>query len=83
MKEVKTAPLPASFMVGSMLGIVVVGFGVVPYTDTYPGLLPWVTVFLLVFIIGFIASVISMTKAEPLPHHMEELSIHEESETDE
>jgi len=61
-----------------MLGILLVGFGVIPHTDMYPGLLPWVTVVLVLCIIGFVASLISMTRSEPLPHHMEELAIHEE-----
>lgn len=81
-KQFKHAPLSASMTIAGIIGMLVSGFGLFPYTDTVPGLLPWAFTAFMASLVVFLASMITMAKSEPLPHHMERLAVHEESEED-
>ncbi len=65
------APLSAGFMLTSILGFFISIWLIMDLSVT------WGFTFTLFFVIMFIASLISMTKAEPVPEHMDTLAIHE------
>lgn len=65
------APLSAGFMLTSILGFMISIWLVMDLSKT------WGFTFTFFFIIMFLASLISMTKAEPIPDHMNQLAIHE------
>jgi hypothetical protein len=67
---IKYAPLSSGFMVVSIIGFLVSVWMVSDWSASLGFTLA------LFFVIMFIASVVSMTKAEPIPEHMEELAIH-------
>jgi hypothetical protein len=67
----KWAPLSAGFMLTSILGFLVSIWFISDLSLT------WGFTLSLFFIIMFFASFISMTKAEPIPEHMDHLAIHE------
>ncbi|MGV8168536.1 MAG: MFS transporter [Candidatus Nanoarchaeia archaeon] len=64
------APLSSGFMVTSIIGFLVSIWLIMDWSQS------WGFTFALFFAMMFIASMISMTKAEPIPEHMEELAIH-------
>ncbi len=64
------APLSAGFMLTSILGFFISIWFIMDLSAT------WGFTFTLFFIIMFLASLISMTKAEPRPDHMDTLAIH-------
>lgn len=66
----KVAPLTSSFMLVSMFGFIISAFFV-----THPIYKTWAWAFLIVFVIMFISSMISMSKT-PIGH-IETLAIHE------
>ena len=66
----KVAPLTSSFMLVSMFGFIISAFFV-----THPIYRTWAWAFLIVFVIMFISSMISMSKT-PIGN-IETLSIHE------
>ena len=68
------SPLSSGFMAVSIIGFFLSIWLIDWNTD--PGL-AWGFTLTLFFALMFIASIISMTKAEPIPEHMEELAIHE------
>jgi len=57
------APLPASFMLIAILGFLISAFWVFPMSYN------WGLAFLIFFTLMFIAAVISMTRAPPLPKY--------------
>lgn len=63
------APLSSGFMLISIIGFLVSVFMVMGWSES------WGFTFALVFTLMFIASFVSMTKAEPIPEHMEKLQI--------
>lgn len=65
------APLSAGFMLTSILGFFISIWLVMDLSAT------WGFTFAFFFVIMFVASLISMTKAEPVPEHMDTLAIHE------
>ena len=65
------APLSAGFMLTSILGFIISIWLIMDFSTT------WGFTFTFFFIIMFFASMISMTKAEPIPEHMDQLAIHE------
>ena len=65
------APLSAGFMLTSMLGFLISIWLVMDMSTT------WGFTFAFFFVIMFFASLISMTKAEPIPEHMNQLAIHD------
>lgn len=73
MKKIKDewAPLSAGFMLTSILGFFVSLWLVMDLSVT------WGFTMVLFFVIMFFSSMISMTKAEPIPEHMVHLAIHE------
>ena len=73
MKKIKDewAPLSAGFMLTSILGFFISIWLIMDLSPT------WGFTFIFFFIIMFISSIISMTKAEPIPEHMNQLAIHE------
>lgn len=73
MKE-SWVPLSSGFMATSIIGFFVALWA---FDWSTNGGLTWGFTFMLFFLIMFFASIISMTKAEPIPEHMEELAIHE------
>lgn len=72
MKKVKDewAPLSAGFMLTSILGFMISIWFVMDLSKT------WGFTFTFFFIIMFLASLISMTKANPRTDHLDQLSIH-------
>lgn len=66
----KYAPLSSSFMVTSIIGFIVSVFMIMDWSQE------WGFTFVLFFTMMFIASVVSMTKAEPIKEHMDELAVH-------
>jgi len=68
----KVAPLHSNFMLMSMFGFIVSAY----FLDD-PVFKSWAWAFLIVFIIMFISSMISMAKAPIEPAHMNRLAIHE------
>ncbi|MFA6073314.1 MAG: hypothetical protein WC758_04335 [Candidatus Woesearchaeota archaeon] len=64
------APLSSGFMVTSIIGFLVSIWMIMDWSPT------WGFTLTLFFAMMFIASMISMTKAEPIPEHMEALAIH-------
>lgn len=70
------------FTIAGIIGMIVSGFGLFPYADVYPALGSWAFVAFMVSLLLFLSSMISMARSEPLPHHMDELAVHEEPETD-
>lgn len=81
-QQLKHAPLSASFTIAGIIGMIVSGFGLFPYADVYPALASWAFVIFMASLLVFLASMVSMAQSEPLPHHMEELAVHEEKEED-
>jgi hypothetical protein len=77
-KQVKHAPLSSMFTLLGMIGMIVSGFGLFPYVAVYPALVSWAFTAFMVSLVMFLASLVSMAQSEPLPHHMEELAVHEE-----
>ena len=65
------APLSAGFMMTSIIGLLISLLFIMSLSTT------WGFTFTLFFIIMFLSSLISMTKAEPIPEHMDHLAIHE------
>jgi len=65
------APLSAGFMLTSILGFFISIWLIMDLSAT------WGFTMTLFFVIMFISSMISMTKAEPIPEHMQHLAIHE------
>ncbi len=65
------APLSAGFMITSILGFLISIMFIMDLSST------WGFTFTFMFLIMFFASIISMTKAEPIPDHMNHLAIHE------
>ena len=72
-KKVKDewAPLSAGFMLTSIIGFLVSIWLIMDLSAT------WGFTFAFFFVLMFIASFISMSKAEPVPEHMIHLAIHE------
>ncbi|MGV8162077.1 MAG: hypothetical protein ACP5N2_01945 [Candidatus Nanoarchaeia archaeon] len=64
------APLSSGFMVTSIIGFLVSIWLIMDWS------IAWGFTFSLFFAMMFIASLVTMTKAEPIPEHMEALSIH-------
>jgi len=73
LKKIKDswAPLSASFMLTSILGFLISVWFISDLSRT------WGFTLTFFFVIMFLASIISMTKAEPIPEHMDHLAIHE------
>jgi hypothetical protein len=71
MSAIRYAPLSAGFMAVSILGFFVSIWLVMGWSER------WGFTLATFFVIMFLASVISMTKSEPIPSHMDELAIHE------
>jgi MFS family permease len=73
LKKIKDewAPLSAGFMLTSILGFFVSLWLIMDLSPT------WGFTMVFFFVIMFIASMISMTKAEAIPEHMDHLAIHE------
>jgi hypothetical protein len=69
--EFKAAPLPHEWMIISIIGFFVSLLQVYPYVDE-----KWGAAFMLLFILMFIASIISMTAATTDPDHIDALSSH-------
>jgi MFS family permease len=67
----KYAPLSSGFMLISILGFLVSVWLVMDWSQS------WGFTFAVFFGIMFISAFVSMTKAEPIPEHMETLAIHE------
>jgi hypothetical protein len=67
---VKYAPLSSGFMAVSIIGFLVSIWMVMDWSQQ------WGFAFALVFVMMFISSMVSMTKAEPIPEHMEALAAH-------
>lgn len=67
---IKFAPLSSGFMAISLIGFLVSIWMVMDWSES------WGFTLCLFFVIMFIASFVSMTKAQPIPEHMEELAIH-------
>jgi hypothetical protein len=67
---IKYAPLSSGFMIVSIIGFLLSIWMVMDWSES------WGFTFVLFFVMMFIASIVSMTKAEPIPEHMEELAIH-------
>jgi hypothetical protein len=67
----KTAPLPSSFMLISMFGFILTAFFL-----NDPLLKDWAWSFMIVFIVMFISSIISISNTPLEPSHLEELAIH-------
>lgn len=68
------APVSSSFMAVSIIGFIVSLYILnLGYEITFK----WGVTLILFFVMMFIASVISVSKAEPIPSHMDELAIHE------
>lgn len=67
---IRYAPLSSSFMFISIIGFLLSVWLVMPLSEQMG------FAFALVFVIMFISSIVSMTKAEPIPEHMNELVIH-------
>jgi len=70
-KKIKYAPLSAGFMATSIIGFFVAIWLVMDWSEA------WGFTFALFFVLMFFASVISFSKAEPIPEHMDELAVHE------
>lgn len=70
----KVAPLHSSMMLVSMAGFIISSFFL-----THPVFMSWAWAFMIVFVIIFIATMISMSKA-PIgkPDHLDKLAIHKE-----
>ncbi len=70
----KVAPLHSSMMLVSMAGFIISAFFL-----THPVFMSWAWAFLIVFVIMFIATMISMSKA-PIgkDEHLARLAIHDE-----
>jgi hypothetical protein len=64
------APLSSGFMLISMIGFLVSALMISGWSES------WGFTFSLIFTMMFIASMVSMTKAEPITEHMESLAIH-------
>lgn len=64
------APLSAGFMLTSIIGFLVSIWLIMDLSTS------WGFTFAFFFVIMFLASLISMTKAEPIPEHMDHLAIH-------
>jgi len=64
------APLSSGFMVTSIIGFLVSVWLVMDWSES------WGFTLAFFFTMMFIASMVSMTKAEPIPEHMEHLAIH-------
>lgn len=69
----KVAPLHSSFMLVSMLGFILSAFSL-----NNPVFKSWAFAFIIVFILMFVASLISMSRAPITDDHMERLAIHNE-----
>lgn len=67
----KWAPLSAGFMLVAIFGFLISVWFIMDLSVS------WGFTFSFFFVVMFIASFISMTKAEPVPVHMDTLSIHE------
>ena len=70
-KKMIYAPLSSSFMLVSIIGFILSVWLIMDWSET------WGFTLTLFFIIMFISSFISMTKAEPMFEHMDHLAIHE------
>jgi len=70
-KRIHYAPLSSAFMLVSIIGFLLAVWLVMDWSEK------WGFTFAVIFVIMFIASIISMTKAEPIDEHMDHLSIHE------
>jgi hypothetical protein len=66
----KYAPLSSGFMVVSIIGFLVSVWMVMGWSESCGFTLA------LFFVLMFIAAIVSMTKAEPIQEHMDELAIH-------
>lgn len=75
-EKYKAAPLPHEWMVVSIIGFFVSLLQVYPYWSK-----KWGTAFMLFFIIIFIASMVSMTRATTEPEHIEALQSHKRRKT--
>lgn len=71
MRAIQYYPLSAGFMAISIIGFFVSIWFVMGISES------WGFTLTLFCIIMFLASVISMTKAEPIQEHMEHLAIHD------
>ncbi len=67
---VKYAPLSSSFMIVSIIGFLVSIWLITDWSVS------WGFTLTLFFVLMFISSIVSMSKAEPIPEHMDELAIH-------
>jgi hypothetical protein len=72
-----SVPLSSGFMATSIIGFFVSIWFVMDYSE------PWGFTFMVFFIMLFIASIVSMTRALPIPEHMDELAIHRQKEVHE
>lgn len=81
-KQFQHAPLSASFTIAGIIGMIVSGFGLFPYVDVYPALGSWAFTAFMASLLLFLASLVSMAQSEPLPHHMNELAVHEDEAED-
>ncbi|PIN80974.1 hypothetical protein COV13_02710 [Candidatus Woesearchaeota archaeon CG10_big_fil_rev_8_21_14_0_10_32_9] len=70
-RRIHYAPLSSTFMLASILGFLLSIWLVMDWSEK------WGFTLALIFVIMFIASIISMSKAEPIDEHMDHLSIHE------
>ncbi len=68
----KVAPLQSNFMLVAMFG-----FLITAYYTTHPIFKSWAWSFMIIFIIMFIASMISMSNAPLTPEHLDNLAIHD------
>jgi hypothetical protein len=66
----KYAPLSSGFMMVSIIGFLVSIWMIMDWSET------WGFTLVLFFVMMFISSIVSMTKAEPIPEHMDELAFH-------
>ncbi len=67
----KAAPLPHEWMIASIIGFFVSLLQVYPYMSK-----KWGAAFMLIFILMFIASIVSMDMATTDPEHLDVLAVH-------